>query len=151
MLTNRAFGRIAVLTTFALVSGFAIARGRGQEPAPKEGVAETVKKKLDSAVTSIKKGAQSASEAVQEQYHRAVQSVHNMGEHGRVYARLHWDKHLHGSKIEISVKGSVVTLGGMVPDAKAKAKAVELAQDTFGISDVIDHLTVSTKSVSEKP
>jgi osmotically-inducible protein OsmY len=151
MLTNRASGRFALITVFALLAVFAITRGQGQEPAPNQGVGDTVKKKLDSAVTSIKKGAQSASDAVQEQYHRAMQSVHNLGEHGRVYARLHWDKQLFGSKIEITVKGTVVTLRGTVADAKAKAKAVELAMDTYGITEVNDHLSVlTTKSIDEK-
>jgi len=112
-----------------------------------------VKGKIDSAVSSIKKGAQSAADAVNEQYNRARESVHGLGEHGRVYARLHWDKNLQGAKIEIAVKGTVATLSGTVPHAKAKAKAIELTQDTIGITDVVDHLTVAheAKSEADKP
>jgi osmotically-inducible protein OsmY len=152
MLMNRARGGAVLLATVALACGLAITRGQEPQPAPKEGVTEKLKEKLDSAAKSVKKGAQSAADAVREQYHRARESVHNLGEHGRVYARLHWDKRLHDTKIEISVKGSVVTLTGAVPDAKAKAKALELAEDTFGITDVVDHLTVSAvKSEADKP
>jgi osmotically-inducible protein OsmY len=135
-----------------LVCGFAITRAQEQPPAPKDSVSDKVKDKLDSAAQSIKKGARRAADAVKDQYHRAQESVHNLGEHGRVYSRLHWDKNLQGAKIEITVKGTVATLAGTVPDAKAKAKALELTQDTVGITDVVDHLTVTTvKSEADKP
>jgi hypothetical protein len=152
MLTNRARGRAALLAAFALAAGWALTRAQEQPPAPKESVTEKVKEKLDSAARSIKKGAQSAADAVKEQYHRARESVHGLGEHGRIYARLHWDKNLQGAKIEITVKGSVATLTGTVPDTKAKAKAMELTQDTVGITEVVDHLRVAAvKSEADHP
>jgi osmotically-inducible protein OsmY len=152
MLTHRAGGRAALLAAFALAWGFAMTRAQDQPPAPTGTVTDKVKAKLDSAAQSIKREARSAADALKEQYHRARESVHGLGEHGRVYARLHWDKHLQGARIEITVKGSVATLTGTVPDAKAKAKALELTQDTVGITDVVDHLTVSTvKSEADKP
>ena len=152
MMTTRVRGGIALIAAFALACGFAMLRAQEQPPAPKESVTDKVKEKLDSAAQSIKRGAKSAADAVKEQYHRARESVHNLGEHGRVYARLHWEKNLQGSKIEITVKGSVATLNGTVPDAKAKAKALELTQDTVGITEVVDHLTVTTvKSEADKP
>ena len=152
MLTNRARGRAALLAAFALACGFAMLRAQEQPPAAKESVTDKVKEKLDSAAQSIKKGARSAADAVKEQYHRARESVHGLGEHGRIYARLHWDKHLQGAKIEITVKGSVATLTGTVPDAKAKAKALELTQDTVGITEVVDHLRVAAvKSEGDRP
>jgi hypothetical protein len=147
--TNRSRGRVALLVVFALACGFAMTRAQEQPPTPKEGVTEKLKDKLDSAARSIRKGAQSAADAVKEQYHRARESVHGLSEHGRIYARLHWDKHLRGAKIEISVKGSVATLTGTVADAKAKAKALELTEDTVGITDVVDHLTVSSVKPEE--
>jgi osmotically-inducible protein OsmY len=152
MLTNRARGRAALLAAFALVCGFAVTRAQEQPPAPKESVTEKVKDKLDAAARSIKKGAQSAADAVKEQYHRARESVHGLGEHGRIYARLHWDKNLQGAKIEIAVKGPVATLTGTVPDTKAKAKALELTQDTVGITEVVDHLRIeAVKSEADRP
>ncbi len=152
MFTNSARGRVILLGAIALVCGFAITRAQEQPPAPKESVTDKVKEKLDSAARSIKKGAQSAADAVKEQYYRARESVHGLSEHGRIYARLHWDKHLLGTHIEITVKGTVATLTGKVPDAKAKAKALELTQDTVGITNVVDHLTISTvKPEADKP
>jgi hypothetical protein len=152
MLTNRARGRTALVAAVVLACGLAWSRAQEQPPAPKESVTDKVKEKLDSAARSITKGAQSAADAVKEPYHRARESVHGLGEHGRVYARLHWDKNLQGAKIEITLKGSVATLAGTVPDAKARAKAIELTQDTVGVTDVVDHLTVSAvKSAADRP
>ena len=57
----------------------------------------------------------------------------------RVYGRLHWDKALNGSKVDIEVtEGGHTTLTGVVADAKAKAKAVELTRDTVGVTQVVD-------------
>lgn len=103
----------------------------------------TVGKTVDSAVQSIKKGAQSASEAVREQYAKARTSIHNMGVSSRIYGRVHWDKALVGHKIDIDVQqDGVATLTGTVPNAVARAKAVELTKDTVGVTRVVDRLTV---------
>ena len=48
----------------------------------------------------------------------------------RVYGRLHWDKTLTTSTLDLDVKGGVATLRGAVPDAKAK-EAVELAEEPW--------------------
>jgi hypothetical protein len=132
-----------ILAAVALASFLVVTRAQDQPPAQKESLGEKAQEQLDAAGRSIKKSLKSASDAVKEQYHRARESVHGLGEHGRVYARLHWDKHLQGAKIEIHVKGSVATLAGTVANAKAKAKALELTQDTVGITEVVDHLTVA--------
>ena len=58
------------------------------------------------------------------------------------YGRLHWDKTLTTSTLDLDVQGGIATLRGTVPDAKAKVKAVELAEDTVGVSKVIDQLTI---------
>ncbi len=64
----------------------------------------------------------------------------------RVYGRIHWDKTLTTSNIELAVKNGVATLKGTVSDAKAKVKAVELAEDTVGISKVVDQLVIQQQS-----
>ena len=98
--------------------------------------------------SSIKKGAASAGDAIKERYARTKDAVVAMGIEGRVYSRLHWDKALTGSKIELtSPKSGVITLTGTVGDDKAKAKAVELAQDTVGVNSVVDNLVVQTTTV----
>lgn len=114
------------------------------QPAPR-----TTGEKLDDAVQSIKRGAREAGETIQQQFERARTSVHNMGVSGRIYGRLHWDKDLQGSKIEIDVQeNGVTTLTGTVPDAKAKVKAVALTQDTVGVAKVIDRTSIQSAETS---
>ncbi|MGP0065775.1 MAG: BON domain-containing protein [Isosphaeraceae bacterium] len=142
MISRRNSVRFLLFSAVAALSGLAIAGAQDPQP-PDASSKSTVKEKLDSAVESVKKGAQNAADAVKEQYHRATESVHGLGEQGRIYARFHWDKHLQQADIDIDVKGTTATLSGTVPTAKAKAKAIELAEDTVGIEKVIDHLTVT--------
>jgi len=122
-----------------LAGGIGISVGRAQQD---QGAAEKVGSKLDEAGRSIKKGLEEARDAIREQFARVRGSVHNMDVASRVYGRLHWDKTLTTSTLDLDVQGGVATLRGAVPNAKAKAKAVELAEDTVGISKVIDQLTI---------
>ena len=63
---------------------------------------------------------------------------------GRVYGRLRWDKALANAPIEITVQNeNVVTLAGYVPSEIARRTAVTLANDTVGVRQVVDHLTVA--------
>ncbi len=119
-----------------------------QEP---KSTTDVLKEKASSAVNAVKKGVASAEVTVKEKYAAAKASVHNMEVQHRVYARLHWEKALNTSKVEVSMSDKgVATLTGSVADPKAKAKAVELAADTVGVAQVIDELTVQS-SAATKP
>lgn len=59
-----------------------------------------------------------------------------------VRARLAADKRFVGVEFRVSCEGAVVTLRGVVPDARAKRLAVGVAQNTVGVDDVIDELAV---------
>ena len=66
-----------------------------------------------------------------------------MGVEGRVYARLHWDKALYGASISVDAgKDARITLRGTVLDAKARAKAEQLAGDTVGVQRVVNELKI---------
>ncbi len=61
----------------------------------------------------------------------------------RVYSRLHWEKGLAGSTLEVQeATGGVTVLRGTVPDSRAKAKAVDLARNTTGVTEVVDEISV---------
>ena len=61
----------------------------------------------------------------------------------RVYSRLHWDKALTTSNMELEVQaGGIAILTGIVPDEAAKAKALTLTAETVGVIQVVDQLTV---------
>jgi osmotically-inducible protein OsmY len=125
---------------------------RAQEQQPPQTTTGKIKAKVGSAVDSLKKGATSAEEAIRQQFSKAKNAVVNMGVEGRVYSRLHWDKALATSKIELSApRPGVIALSGTVADAKAKAKALELTMDTVGVTEVVDHLTVQSTTTTTNP
>ncbi len=116
--------------------------GRAQQ----EGVATKAAEKLDEFGRAIRRGVENAGESVREGFARSRDTVQGMGILARVYGRLHWDKSLHASNLVLKADGGAVTLRGMVPDEAARRKAVALAADTFGVTRVIDQLTVPEPS-----
>jgi osmotically-inducible protein OsmY len=58
----------------------------------------------------------------------------------RITARLRLDKSLAESSIEIDVSGATVTLRGELENGAARQRAVELAQTTVGVEQVVDEL-----------
>ncbi len=132
-----------VAEVLAVASGLGVGFAWAQQEQPP---ADKANSKLDEAGRSFKKGLEEAGDAIRGQFERARNSVHNMDVASRVYGRLHWDKALTSSNIDLDVKNGVATLRGAVPDSKAKVKAVELAEDTVGITKVTDQLTIQPPS-----
>jgi hyperosmotically inducible protein len=78
-------------------------------------------------------------------------SVDELSVQGRVYGRLHWDKAIGSAPIEIAVQNeNVVTLSGSVPTEAARRAAVTLANDTVGVHQVVDRLTVAATTTTTK-
>jgi hyperosmotically inducible protein len=76
-------------------------------------------------------------------------SVDELSVQGRVYGRLHWDKAIGSAPIEITVQNeNIVTLSGSVPNEAARHTAVSLANDTVGVRQVVDHLTVGSTTTT---
>jgi len=147
------FMRIGVSSLLALLLAVGGAFGMiSQEP----GVVERAAGKLDSAGRQIKEGFErgfgTARDAVREQFSRTRDKVNDMNVEARVYGRLHWDKLLTTSVLELTVEArGIVTLRGSVPTAKAKKRAVELAVDTVGVTRVIDQLAVQGSTSEAEP
>lgn len=59
-----------------------------------------------------------------------------------VRARLAADKRFVGVEFKVSAEGGVVTLRGVVPDARVKRLAAGVAENTVGVEKVIDELAV---------
>jgi osmotically-inducible protein OsmY len=108
-----------------------------------EGQAESIGKRLD-------RGLEQIGEKLKKAWQDAKQSVDELGIQGRVYARLRWDKALADQKIDIQVqKKDVVVLTGMVPDEAALEVALQLAQDTIGVREVVSQLQVHPQPATE--
>lgn len=146
-------GMMAAFTAGLLVAGTCMVQAQ-QGPAEKAGGAldragQKVGEKVGQAAGSVKRGAERVAEGVRGGFEKARESVHGMGVEARVYGRLHWDKALTDSTINLEMRdSSVVVLRGSVPDAAAKAKAATLASETVGVTSVVNELGVAPRTTT---
>lgn len=68
----------------------------------------------------------------------------------RVKYRLLWNRHTDGLDIEVNTKNGVVSLEGLTATEIEKELAVKIAENTTGVSDVVDNLKVSEKEAAEE-
>lgn len=125
---------LTAIAGVAVLTGILLAPAAAQE----QGLGERLGERIDRGIRQL-------SSELQEEWAEVRGAVERMSVQARVYSRLHWDKALATSEIDIEVReGDVIVLMGRVPSAAAKQKAVELAQDTVGAQGVIDQLSVAT-------
>lgn len=99
---------------------------------------EAVEKAIGKSEEGVGKAAEKSSDAIRKVGDKASDaSVTTL-----VKSRLSGEKILNDSSIDVDTDGHVVTLKGTVPSTAAKAKAVEIARNTDGVTRVIDHLNV---------
>ena len=138
MKTNRNRLVAAAALATALAGGLAARAQQG-------GVAGRVGEALDNTGRAIKNGVQGA-------FAKTQMKINTMEVLDRVYSRLHWERTLTTSALDLEVQpGGATVLRGAVPNARAKAKAVELARDTVGVTQVIDQLTVVAPAATPPP
>lgn len=102
----------------------------------RQGAAEKTGQALDNAGRGIRRGVQGA-------FARTRANVHDQEVISRIYSRIHWDKALVGSTLELEVRdGGTAVLRGGVADEAARKRAVDLAKETVGVTLVVDELTV---------
>ncbi len=136
----------------ALLAGLIAFMTVGANPGQAQETGKRIGEKLDDVGRDIRGGLNRAGQETKEQFASAKTSVQNMGVESRVYGRLHWDKALNDATIELTVTDAgVVTLNGSVGTAKAKVRAAELAQETVGVTEVVDRLAVRPKRAPSLP
>jgi hyperosmotically inducible protein len=102
-----------------------------------QGAAQRAGEALDNAGRNIRRGVERA-------FVRTRAAVLEQELMTRVYSRLHWDKLLVSSTLDLEIRDDgVVFLRGAVPSADAKKRAVVLARDTVGVTRVVDELAVA--------
>ena len=103
-----------------------------------------VGQRLDEVGQGIKVEAGHVSSEVAKEFEAVKSDVHKMPAQHRIYSRIHWDKSLHGAKVDVHMlRDGVVLLRGTVPTEAARHHAVELASDSVDVTAVIDELTLS--------
>lgn len=100
------------------------------------GVAERAGEALDNAGRNIRRGVETAIE-------RGRAPIVDRQLLTRVFGRIQWDKTLAGSTLDLEVRDEgTVFLRGAVATPEAKDRAVLLAKDTIGVTQVVDELTI---------
>jgi len=127
--SSRNLGFASCLVAVVVVSSAYMARAQ-------DGAASRAGQALDNAGRGVKRGVQGA-------FARTRANVHDQEIISRVYSRLHWDKALVGSTLELEVRDAgTAVLRGAVADEAATARAVDLARETVGVTLVVDEMTV---------
>jgi hypothetical protein len=61
----------------------------------------------------------------------------------KIKSKMALDDSIEARRIDVDTNGTVVTLSGTVRSSQEKAKALQLARDTAGVTSVVDRLSVS--------
>ena len=73
---------------------------------------------------------------------RAERAVADASLTAKIKSKMALDDTVAAARIDVDSNGSVVTLTGTVRSQNEKARALQLARETEGVTSVIDHLTV---------
>lgn len=123
---------IAALAIASLTAALLVPATRAQDgPARRAGQA------LDNAGRNIRRGVENAITRgqISAQERELLVRLHN---------RIRWDKRLVNSLLQIEVQADgTAILRGSVADAAAKARAIDLAESTVGVTRVVDNLAVA--------
>jgi hyperosmotically inducible periplasmic protein len=73
---------------------------------------------------------------------KVQETVSEAGLTAKIKAKMALDDSVKSRKIDVTTNGSVVTLTGDVESVKEHDRAIALARETNGVTDVVDHLRV---------
>jgi len=63
----------------------------------------------------------------------------------KIKAKMVLDDYIKARAIDVTTNGSVVTVSGTVRSVEEHDRALRLARETVGVTQVVDHLTVETR------
>jgi len=63
----------------------------------------------------------------------------------KIKAKMILDDHIQARAIDVTTQGSVVTVAGTVRSVDEHDRALRLARETAGVTDVVDHLRVEVR------
>ena len=73
---------------------------------------------------------------------KVEEAVSESGLTAKIKSKMVLDDYVKARAIDVTTKGTVVTLSGVVGSAAERERAVRLAKETKGVTEVIDKLTV---------
>lgn len=92
---------------------------------------------------SAKNAASDTGQAVKHAYHGTVTALSDTAVTAKVKTALHENKTTKGADIHVDTVAGVVTLKGSVPTADISATAQQVAQQTSGVKEVRNELTMA--------
>lgn len=123
---------VVAVFAFGWWSGRAV-HGTGDRPVATSGTIDTTKarargaeigEKTAVAVTKVEETAQEA----------AITA--------KIKAKMALDDNVQARRVDVHTTGSTVTLSGTVRSTEERARAIRLARETAGVTNVADHLTI---------
>ena len=63
----------------------------------------------------------------------------------KIKSKMALDDTVHSRTIDVATTNHVVTVSGHVRSDAERTRALELARETAGVTDVVDHLTVDVR------
>ena len=97
------------------------------------------------ADTARQRGGELTKDAAQKAGEAATKIEQAVGEGAvtaKIKSKMALDDHVKARAINVDTSGTVVTLSGVVQSAEERARALQLARDTAGVTQVIDKLEV---------
>ncbi len=96
-----------------------------------------------SASSDMKSAGSSAADAATDAYHGTARAVKDTAITAKVKTALHDDRITKGTDIHVNTVAGVVTLSGTAPSAEVAQRAMELAQQTSGVHNVKNAITLA--------
>ena len=132
---------VVVVAIAAFFMGYRWGAPRGVAERPVERPIGTAGSRID-AGRARAAGAE-VGEKVATGVNEAQQQLADAALTAKIKSKMALDDSIEARRIDVDTNGTVVTLSGTVRSAQEKAKALQLARDTAGVTSVVDRLSVS--------
>ena len=124
------------------MAGLVSSRARSRRPrSPPESAATGERDPIDT--TRAREAGAEVAEAVAEGANEAKRVAEAGALTAKIKAKMALDDRVKAAKIDVDTAGSVVTLSGRVGSEAERARAVQLARETDGVTSVVDELTIA--------
>lgn len=141
----RALFRLALLLIVIFAVGALLLGYRwGSGSVVRDPAVGTTGERLSTAIDSsrAREAAAEVGETLAAGASRAQAAVAEAGLTSKIKAKMTLDDTIEAGRIDVDTQGAVVTLSGTVDTEAQRARAVQLARETDGVSQVVDRLQV---------
>jgi hyperosmotically inducible periplasmic protein len=107
-----------------------------------ETAGDKTKTAVETAGDKTRSGAETAGQKTKEGVNKSGEVITDAWITAKVHTRFTGEDALKGSDIDVDTNNHIVTLNGTVKSAAGRARAVELAKTTDGVTKVVDNLKI---------